>query len=155
MAQAIAPKPPRECIAVRHVLDGQSNTGDIVSVIGVVSGFREPMETRGTGEGRPWERPRGGCGPNAAHADWKSVIELYDFSVEHDLEQSLELSVFRPKAEMPEVGYGDVVIVSRAKVSRPCPSRPLHGADHDVAGPGALAWPLLAHHKQAHEAPHL
>jgi len=29
---------------------------------------------------------------------------------------SLELNIFRPQAEMPEVGYGDVMVISQAKV---------------------------------------
>ena len=128
MAQPTSPKLPEGFSTVREILGGKASRGSIVSVMGIVSGFRPPVATRGTGE----RRPSGGASQehrwaDAVHADWKCVIELYDFSVEHDLEQSLELSIFRPEAEMPQVGCGDVIVVSQAKVGCPFPPQPPPG----------------------------
>ncbi|UNI19056.1 hypothetical protein JDV02_005273 [Purpureocillium takamizusanense] len=96
MPQGLAEKLPPGCTTVRDILDGKVSKGSYVDVIGIVAEFRAPIQTRGK--------------------DWKCQIRFYDQTVEDESDVSLELNVFRPQAEMPEVGYGDVMVISRAKV---------------------------------------
>ncbi|GJN74547.1 hypothetical protein PLICBS_008638 [Purpureocillium lilacinum] len=96
MSQGLAEKLPPGYTTVRDILDGKCRKGSLVNVIGIVAEFRAPIPTRGK--------------------DWKCQIRFYDQTVEDEPDVSLELNIFRPQAEMPEVGYGDVMVISQAKV---------------------------------------
>ncbi|PKS05251.1 hypothetical protein jhhlp_008622 [Lomentospora prolificans] len=88
---------PRQIIPIRDILEEKVEPQQLVSFIGLVRDFRPPIATRGT--------------------DWKSSIMLFDASTEHDRDDFL-LTIFRPRAQMPEVGAGDVIYVHSARVQR-------------------------------------
>ncbi|PHH88820.1 hypothetical protein CDD83_7001 [Cordyceps sp. RAO-2017] len=96
MAQHTDLRLPSGFITVRDVLDGKACEKSKVSVIGLVTDVRAPIQTRGT--------------------DWKCEIRLYDESVQFDNELSLLLTIFWPEADMPDVQCGDVVIIYSATV---------------------------------------
>ncbi|KAJ6438603.1 F-box domain protein [Purpureocillium lavendulum] len=100
MSPGIAEALPPSYTTVREVLDAKFNKGTLVNLIGIVSDFRAPIPTRGK--------------------DWKCQIRFYDRTTEDEPDVSIELNVFRPEAEMPEVGYGDVIVISQAKVPINC-----------------------------------
>ncbi|ODA81739.1 hypothetical protein RJ55_00242 [Drechmeria coniospora] len=80
---------------IKDVLDGKCSAGRLVDVIGLVTDFRAPVETKGT--------------------DWKCQIRLYDQSVEDSVEDSLLLNVFRAESDMPTARCGDVIMIFKAK----------------------------------------
>ncbi|KAF2999939.1 hypothetical protein E8E14_000183 [Neopestalotiopsis sp. 37M] len=91
---------PEGIVSIRDILDGvrgQENHINLVSVIGMVTSFRAPIPTRGS--------------------DWKSCLTLVDRSTE-DSFTSIDFNIFRPENEHPQVGAGDVVLVTRAKVDK-------------------------------------
>lgn len=84
------PPLPNGFTSIRDILDDRYRSKK-VSVIGVVKDYLLPRSTAGT--------------------DWKSKIILYDQSTEEE-GKTIDLNVFLPKDEMPEVQAGDIVIAS-------------------------------------------
>ncbi|KJZ80543.1 hypothetical protein HIM_00393 [Hirsutella minnesotensis 3608] len=88
-------KLPSGFTAIRDVLDGKVRAGVPVTVIGVVTDFRAPIETKGS--------------------DWKCQIQLYDRSVEDEYQDSLIFNIFRPLEGMPDAKLGDIIVIRSAK----------------------------------------
>ncbi|KAI0012754.1 hypothetical protein F4779DRAFT_531254 [Xylariaceae sp. FL0662B] len=88
------PLPPG-FVSIRDLLEKTVPLNKFTSVIGLVKDRRTAIPTKGS--------------------DWKSSLTLYDKSTE-DEDTGLEISVFRPEAEIPTPDAGDVVIVISAKV---------------------------------------
>ncbi|ETS80140.1 hypothetical protein PFICI_07669 [Pestalotiopsis fici W106-1] len=75
--------------SIRYILENQrGHRGRSASVIGLVKDFRAPIATRGS----------------------------VDKSIEDEYESGIKFNVFRPEDEQPQVGVGDVVLVTNAKV---------------------------------------
>ncbi|KAI0848578.1 hypothetical protein F5Y00DRAFT_82890 [Daldinia vernicosa] len=82
---------------IRDILDEVVPSGRFVNVVGLVKDRRSAVQTRG--------------------ADWKSVITIYDKSIEDESEKGLVMNIFRPDvSEIPEPDAGDVVLIIYAKV---------------------------------------
>ncbi|KAL0944139.1 telomere-binding alpha subunit central domain-containing protein [Colletotrichum truncatum] len=86
---------PKGFIPLKDITENVVKIKTIVSVIGLVKDFRPPISTK--------------------REDWKCMLRLYDPSI---LGTDVELNIFRPKDEMPNVGAGDVVVVHKANVQR-------------------------------------
>ncbi|RDA94451.1 hypothetical protein CP533_2214 [Ophiocordyceps camponoti-saundersi (nom. inval.)] len=87
---------PSRYVSARDILDGKRIKGTKVNVVGLVLDVRDPIPTKG--------------------ADWKCEYRLYDQSLEDGVD-SLTLTVFRPKDQMPaDASLGDVIAVFGAKV---------------------------------------
>lgn len=84
------PPLPKGFTSIRDILDDRYRSKK-VSVIGVVKDYLLPRSTAGP--------------------DWKSKIILYDQSTEEE-GKAIDLDVFLPKDEMPEVKAGDIVVAS-------------------------------------------
>ncbi|KAM0518604.1 hypothetical protein ACHAPE_004368 [Trichoderma viride] len=70
--------------------------GNLVNVIGIIKDFKPPIRTRGT--------------------DHKCEICLYDRYTEDGSFDSITLNIFRPQNEMPDPGFGDVIVLFQAKL---------------------------------------
>ncbi|KAG5748272.1 hypothetical protein H9Q69_010179 [Fusarium xylarioides] len=81
-------------VAIRDILDGKIANKNLVNVYGLISGFRDAMRTKG--------------------ADYKCQVRLFDSSVDDD--GWIAFDIFRPKAELPNPGRGDVMLIRQAKV---------------------------------------
>ncbi|CCT65733.1 uncharacterized protein FFUJ_02703 [Fusarium fujikuroi IMI 58289] len=81
-------------VAIRDILDGKIANKALVNVYGLVSGFREAMQTKGK--------------------DYKCQIRLFDSSVDDD--SLIVFDIFRPKEDLPNPGLGDVMLIRQAKV---------------------------------------
>ncbi|KAI0119024.1 hypothetical protein F4814DRAFT_410249 [Daldinia grandis] len=82
---------------IRDILDGAVPGGRFVNIIGLVKDRRSAIKTRGV--------------------DWKSVLTIYDKSVEDEPDKGLVMNIFRPElSEIPEPDAGDVVLIIYAKV---------------------------------------
>ncbi|KAJ4421773.1 hypothetical protein N0V85_000012 [Neurospora sp. IMI 360204] len=97
--KAKPPPFPPTFTPLRAILDddGDAQPGSMVNVIGVLKDCRAPVATHGS--------------------DWKCTLTISDLSIE-DEPAGVELIIFRPEAQMPEVGAGDVIVVLSAKVQR-------------------------------------
>lgn len=102
------PPLPKGFTSIRDILDGR-NRSKKVSVIGVVKDYLLPRSTAGPGEKHRASSLRINC--LLTLADWKSKIILYDQSTEEE-GKAIDLDVFLPEDEMPEVKAGDIVIAS-------------------------------------------
>ncbi|POR35047.1 Uncharacterized protein TPAR_04760 [Tolypocladium paradoxum] len=98
MAQPGSLNLPSGVVTVRDILDGKHGVGSKVNVIGVVTDFRAPIQTRGS--------------------DWKCQIRIFDQSVEYDSSESLLFNIFWPQENMPDASCGDVVVILAAKVQQ-------------------------------------
>ncbi|SCV26403.1 uncharacterized protein FFB14_01044 [Fusarium fujikuroi] len=81
-------------VAIRDILDGKIANKALVNVYGLVSGFREAMQTKGK--------------------DYKCQVRLFDSSVDDD--SLIVFDIFRPKEDLPNPGLGDVMLIRQAKV---------------------------------------
>ncbi|KAI1655599.1 hypothetical protein F4813DRAFT_366624 [Daldinia decipiens] len=82
---------------IRDILDGAVQNGKFVNVVGLVKDRRSAIQTRGV--------------------DWKSVVTIYDKSIEDEPDKGLVINIFRPElSEIPEPDAGDVVLIIYAKV---------------------------------------
>ncbi|VTT63684.1 unnamed protein product [Fusarium fujikuroi] len=80
-------------VAIRDILDGKIANKALVNVYGLVSGFREAMQTKGK--------------------DYKCQVRLFDSSVDDD--SLIVFDIFRPKEDLPNPGLGDVMLIRQAK----------------------------------------
>ncbi|KAK3328001.1 hypothetical protein B0T19DRAFT_180019 [Cercophora scortea] len=91
-----APGLPKTFTNIRDILDERVSPGGLVNVVGMVKDFRLPTATTGS--------------------DFKSTLTLFDVSTQEDA--GIVFNVFRPEADMPQVGARDVVVIISAKVQR-------------------------------------
>ncbi|KAK0670800.1 hypothetical protein QBC41DRAFT_65972 [Cercophora samala] len=88
---------PKGFIQLRDVLDLQFNAGQIVNVMGSIIDIQAAYKTSN---------------------DYKTTWTLTDPSIE-DEPHGVKLNIFRPReADIPEIGYQDVVVVHKVKVQR-------------------------------------
>jgi hypothetical protein len=112
---------PKDFRPIRDIVaeDGKKvRVGSLINVCGIVKDFRVPIATRNTGMLNLYEPSTTQCfrSPDRLTADWKATMTLYDISTEHEY-TGIELSIFRPKDNIPVVGAGDVVLLYSVKVS--------------------------------------
>ncbi|KAK4242548.1 hypothetical protein C8A03DRAFT_11268 [Achaetomium macrosporum] len=88
---------PAKFTEIRAILDERVPPGRLVNIIGLVKDWQVPIATRGT--------------------DYKSTIELGDLSTE-DESHGLKFNIFRPEADMPKFGAGDVLVITGVRVQR-------------------------------------
>ncbi|OHE91888.1 telomere-binding alpha subunit central domain-containing protein [Colletotrichum orchidophilum] len=88
---------PKGYTPLSDILEEKALPRGLVDVIGLVKGFRAPMTTQKT--------------------DYKCQLTLIDLSLSND-SQDVEMAIFRPQKDMPNVSVGDVVVVHRAKTNR-------------------------------------
>ncbi|KAI1048681.1 hypothetical protein LB506_002370 [Fusarium annulatum] len=81
-------------VAIRDILDEKIANKALVNVYGLVSSFREAMQTKGK--------------------DYKCQVRLFDSSVDDD--SLIVFDIFRPKEDLPNPGLGDVMLIRQAKV---------------------------------------
>ncbi|KAK4104149.1 hypothetical protein N658DRAFT_493648 [Parathielavia hyrcaniae] len=91
----LEPSLPPNYTEIRAIEDEEVSPGSFVHVIGVVKDCRLPIPTSGK--------------------DYKSTLTLYDLSIQGE-SYGLNLVIFRPEADMPQVTVGDVVAIHTAKV---------------------------------------
>ncbi|KAL7769438.1 hypothetical protein ACKLNR_000822 [Fusarium oxysporum f. sp. zingiberi] len=81
-------------VTIRDILDGKIANGALVNVFGLVSDFRDAIQTRKT--------------------DCKCQVRLFDSSVDDD--GSIAFDIFRPKENLPNPSSGDVMLIRQARV---------------------------------------
>ncbi|KAF3064899.1 hypothetical protein GL218_02578 [Daldinia childiae] len=90
-------KPPPGYHNIRDILNGAVPSGRFANVIGLVKDRMSAIQTRGV--------------------DWKSVLTIYDKSIEDEPDKGLVMNIFRPElSEIPEPDAGDVILIIYAKV---------------------------------------
>ncbi|KPM36998.1 hypothetical protein AK830_g9569 [Neonectria ditissima] len=116
-AQAMLSAIPQvpDIVTVHDILEGNVQTNARVNTIGIITDFRAPIPTRGTGETPLFVLL---SAPRLIMKDYKCAIQFYDLSVQDDGDSSLRLNVFRPEKEMPVARCGDVILIVAAKVQR-------------------------------------
>ncbi|KAK3325692.1 hypothetical protein B0H66DRAFT_637089 [Apodospora peruviana] len=96
-AKSRSPSLPADFMEIKSVLDEEGSVGNMVNVVGLIKDCRLPMPTRKT--------------------DYKCTLTFYDISTQEE-GKSIDLVIFRPEAEMPQVAARDVVMIFNAKVQR-------------------------------------
>ncbi|KAL2258545.1 hypothetical protein VTK26DRAFT_8111 [Humicola hyalothermophila] len=91
------PPLPSNFTEIRAIIEEHVSPGSFVNVMGLVKDLQLPVATRGD--------------------DYKCTLMLYDLSIE-DEDNGIEFNIFRPAANMPDVGAADIIVLTNVKVQR-------------------------------------
>jgi protection of telomeres protein 1 len=122
------PSLPSSFTKLRDIIEERVSPGATINAIGTVTDCRLPIPTSGTGKLLVHDAQFF----LTFSPDYKSTLTLHDLSTQ-DGSEGILLNIFYPEAEMPQVGAGDIVFLSRVKVC--AAARPLTCAFlNDAAG---------------------
>jgi protection-of-telomeres protein 1 len=113
---------PKSITPMNKIVCEEINADKLVSVVGVVTDFRPPVATKGSGMEFPLAKTTSKDMSERPNAFWlidfKAEMKLYDTSLQHS-GKDFVFTIFRPREMIPNVEAGDVVCVESARVSGP------------------------------------
>lgn len=118
-------EPPPGFASIQDIVHGKYPLESRVNIAGIVTDFRAPIATKGSGTDLLFSCSAGQILLGKCIltvVDWKCQMQIYDRSVHDEPDVAVFFNIFRPEKEMPDVRCGDVVIVFAAKVSNGLPN---------------------------------
>lgn len=107
---------PRDVVPAVDIIDEKYKPGQFVNVIGIVHKALPPMVTKSKRKFRI--RLVHKSRSRLTSAEWKSEVEIYDFSTQYDTELRLVFNIFQNPGTnvLEDIHPGDVIVLLKAKV---------------------------------------